>query len=202
MSSVTLTQLCEVMNNWFDTKSDGTKDRWFGKFTIKDGFIDLSDTDIKPGQYYRIIGSVFNDGVYQYLVPEVEPEPEPEVEPIDDTDDTEETEGTENPQPVTEPETPESEEEEEEDGLIDEEFEGAVWIMYVPRAVLTLLKDIQDWEEKYGPIVASPFNSESFGGYSYYKGYKNTMSTVASSWATKFSERINRFRKTRNLTRS
>ena len=197
---VTLTDLCDEMNNWFDTKSDGTKDRVFGTFTIENGSIDLSGTGIKPGQYYRIIGSVFNDGVWQYSIPEPEDSSEPSLgseetevtEVTDVTDVTDDTEDTENTN------TAESDDEEPDEGLVDEVFDGAIWIMYVPRPVISLLADIQAWEDKYGPIVETPFNSESFGGYSYYKGYKNTMSTVASRWKSKFVERINKWRKRRN----
>lgn len=178
------------MNNWFDMRSDGTTDRVYGTFTIENGAIDLSDTDIKPGQYYRIIGSVFNDGVYQYPYP---PEEEPEIVEEQDSE-----QGTGEPPLTDDTETPESDEEEEE-GLIDEVFEGAVWIMYVPRQVMALLKEIQAWDEKYGPIVETPFNSETFGGYSYYKGYKNTMSTTGSSWKSQFKHKTQKWRKLRNI---
>ena len=62
-----LEEICRELNNWFDTNpNDGTKNHYFGTFVIEDGAIDLSETDIQPNQYFRIIGSVFNDGVYQY----------------------------------------------------------------------------------------------------------------------------------------
>ena len=150
---ITLTELCDTLNNWFDTNADGEKDRLFGNFTIENGFLDLSKTDIKPGQFFRIIGSVYNDGVYEYPA----------------------------------------------ENLADETFNGAVWIMYVPYQIFALLDEINDWEDKYGPIVASPFNSESFGGYSYYKGYKNTAAHVTTSWQTKFSEKLQKWRKLRNI---
>ena len=67
-----LTELCHELKNWFDRKSDGTDDRYFGSFTIENGTIDLSGTDVQPNQYFRIVGSVFNDGVYKYE-PEVVP---------------------------------------------------------------------------------------------------------------------------------
>lgn len=59
-------EICRELNNWFDRKSDGTDDRYFGTFTISDGAIDLSETDIMPNQYFRIVGSRFNDGVHKY----------------------------------------------------------------------------------------------------------------------------------------
>lgn len=60
-------EICRELNNWFDENpNDGTKNRYFGTFIITDGTLDLSEIEIKDGQYFRIIGSTFNDGVYQY----------------------------------------------------------------------------------------------------------------------------------------
>ena len=49
------------LHNWF-VAPDGIHE---GTFTITDGSIDLSDF-LQDGQYFRICGSVFNDGVYAY----------------------------------------------------------------------------------------------------------------------------------------
>lgn len=54
-----LTELCAELKNWFDRDQP----KWFEKFTIENGSIDLP---LQEGQYFRIIGSTFNDGVYQY----------------------------------------------------------------------------------------------------------------------------------------
>lgn len=54
-----LAEVCAEIKNWFHTAII------VGDFTIADGTIDLSDL-LQPGQYFRIVGSVFNDGVYQY----------------------------------------------------------------------------------------------------------------------------------------
>lgn len=56
---MTITELCEELRNWFDQK------RITGTFEISDGHIDLSGY-LLDGQYYRIIGSVFNDGAHKY----------------------------------------------------------------------------------------------------------------------------------------
>ena len=53
-----LTELCEELNNWFEKK------QVFGSFTIEDG--GLSVDFLQDGQYFRIIDSVYNDGVWQY----------------------------------------------------------------------------------------------------------------------------------------
>lgn len=57
-----LTELCKELNNWFD------KERIFGTFTIENGAITGVSEKIQTGQYFRIVGSVFNDGVYEYPV--------------------------------------------------------------------------------------------------------------------------------------
>lgn len=55
-----LTELCQELNNWFDYG-----DRHYGTYTIENGAIEPLDF-LQNGQYYRIIGSVFNDGVHNY----------------------------------------------------------------------------------------------------------------------------------------
>ena len=56
-----LTEICAELRNYFEVP----KGRHFGKFTISGGSIAPLDF-LQEGQYFRIIGSVFNDGVYQY----------------------------------------------------------------------------------------------------------------------------------------
>lgn len=113
---MTLTDLCEELRNWFDVS------RHFGEFEIENGTIDLDF--LQEGQYFRIVGSVFNDGVYQY-------------------NDTLE--------------------------LKDEIFNGAIWAMAVPQNVLDVVDSMTAWEEKNADTLNSPYQSESFGGYSYSK---------------------------------
>lgn len=54
--------LCAFLRNWFDQR------RIFGAFEIVDGSLDLTEFGAQDGQYIRIIGSTFNDGVYSYPV--------------------------------------------------------------------------------------------------------------------------------------
>ena len=54
-----LTNLCAEIRNYFETE------KRFGTFTISDGSISPSNF-LQDGQYFRIVGSVFNDGVYRY----------------------------------------------------------------------------------------------------------------------------------------
>lgn len=53
-----MTDFCAYLHNWFDIS------RSFGTFTIKDGSLVIGG--LQKDQFFRIIGSVFNDGVYQY----------------------------------------------------------------------------------------------------------------------------------------
>lgn len=55
-----LETICRECNNWFRV-SDGIHD---GTFVIEGGSISLPF--LTSGQYYRIIGSVFNDGLHRY----------------------------------------------------------------------------------------------------------------------------------------
>lgn len=55
-----LTELCKELNNWFD------QNRIIGKFKIEDGELTGVSDMLQNGQYFRIVGSVFNDGVHVY----------------------------------------------------------------------------------------------------------------------------------------
>ena len=100
------------LNNWF------VVGRYDDTYTIEDGGITLPF--LVDGQYFRIVGSVFNDGVYQY--------------PAE---------------------------------LTDETFDGSVWAMAIPKALLSTVDEITAWTSKNGD--GGPYTSESFGGYSYSK---------------------------------
>ena len=56
-----LTEICAELRNYFEVPNG----RHFGKFTISGGSIAPLGF-LQEGQYFRIVGSVFNDGVYQY----------------------------------------------------------------------------------------------------------------------------------------
>ena len=147
-----LTELCQELRNWF------VLSKYFGTFSIENGEINVTDLvadgSLLNGQYYRIVGSVFNDGVHQYG---------------DDGD-----------------------------ALKDEVFEGAIWAMAVPPAVVDLSERISDWETKYGESVSSPYSSESFGGYSYTKagaGTGNAYSGANPTWQSTFASELNKWRK-------
>ena len=130
-----LTQICQYLRNWFDKKMDGTSyPKYSGDFTIVEGEIVL---DLAVGTYIRIIGSLFNDGVYRYG----------------------------------------------DASLTDEEFNGDVWVMSIPKPVVDAAKWAEAWVGLNGgadSAANSPFASESFGGYSYSKGASTSGGNGAS----------------------
>ena len=55
-----LSDVCRYLNNWFDAE------RIFGTFVISGGNVTGMEDKLQTGQYFRIVDSVFNDGVYKY----------------------------------------------------------------------------------------------------------------------------------------
>ena len=142
-----LTELCQELHNWF------VLEKHYGTFTITAGVLDADF--LLTNQYYRVMGSVFNDGVHKR----------------GDTHDT----------------------------LTDETFEGAVWALGIPKAVIDLAAEIAAWRAKYetsDSAAMSPFTSESFGGYSYSKsGSGLSDGSGGGGWKSAFASRLNMWRK-------
>lgn len=82
-------------------------------------------------------------------------------------------------------------------GMRDEEFEGSVWLLAVPDAVVGIAAEIREWNGKNTDIVSSPYQSESFGGYSYSKAQGGVQGneTPPAAWQTQFGARLRPFRK-------
>lgn len=155
-----LTELCNYLKNWF------VVDMIFGDFVIANNHITYADGTELPmqeGQYFRIQGSIFNDGCHCKTSPD-------------------------NPPIVTSG-----------DVLQNEEFNGTVWTMAVPQDVIDLMGEIEAWRAKYegaDSAALSPFNSESFGGYSYSKSGGNSADgATGTSWQSVFGNRLMRYRK-------
>ncbi len=138
-----LEQVLDYIHNYF------VKEEHRGKFKIVGG--ELIVNFLQTNQYFKIGGSVLNDGVFQY--------------------------------PATD--------------LQDEEFEGVIYSMAVPRSLLDLTEEIQGWVDKFGEASASPYQSESFGGYSYNKGsvVGNNGKSGMVTWQSVFGTRLNAYRK-------
>ena len=137
-----LEQVLMHLKNWFLVPG-GIHE---GTYTIEDGGIALPF--LANGQYFRICGSVFNDGLHQY--------------PASD--------------------------------LKAETFDGTVWALAVPQAVIDLAAEIEAWQKKNGDASVSPYQSESFGGYSYSKA-TDSATGGAVTWQSAFRSRLNAWRK-------
>lgn len=93
------------------------------------------------------------------------------------------------------------------DVLVDEgTFHGAIWLMCIPPAFLALVAEIESWQEQYGgagSVAMSPYQSESFGGYSYAKSSGGSASgsggSGAPTWQSQYANRLNIYRKLREL---
>lgn len=80
--------------------------------------------------------------------------------------------------------------------LASETFTGRVVAMAVPQAVLSIVSDITDWVDKNKTVLDSPYQSESFGGYSYTKASgSGSNAGGALSWQDMFRSRLNAYRK-------
>jgi hypothetical protein len=112
-----------------------------GEYTVTDREITLPF--LAAGQFFRVVGSVFCDGVYRC--------------------------GDKLP--------------------ADETFDGAIWAMAIPPTLEELAAEIEEWKQKNAEAINSPYQSESFGGYSYTKG------SDSASWQGVFAKRLNRWRK-------
>lgn len=80
------------------------------------------------------------------------------------------------------------------DYLESETFNGAIWFLSLPPSLVRLADEIADWQAKYGgdSPAMSPYQSESFDGYSYTKA---SGANAAATWQDAFGTRLNVWRK-------
>lgn len=151
-----LTELCSRIRNYFLADySNPDKYIFHGTYTVAGGQMQALPF-LVPGQYYRVIGSVFNDGVWQY-------------QPTGDAT-----------------------------AMTDETFDGTIWAMSVPPAFLALADEIKDWTVANADALNSPYQSESFGGYSYSKasgGGAGSSGSAGWSWQDQFDARLAPYRR-------
>lgn len=130
------------LKNWFLVEVNE------GTYTIENNTLVLPY--LQEGQYYRICGSVFNDGLHRYGDPDLQ----------------------------------------------NETFTGTVWALAIPKAVVELAEEIEEWQKENGKAAQSPYSSESFGGYSYTKATDSTTGDFVT-WQTAFRSQLNPLRKAR-----
>ena len=134
-SGAMIDEICASLHNYFAV------DIVPGEYTVNDGEITLPF--LAAGQFFRVVGSIFCDGVYRC--------------------------GDKLP--------------------ADETFDGAIWALAIPPAFEAVAAEIEEWKQKNAEVINSPYQSESFGGYSYTKG------SDSASWQGVFAKRLNRWRK-------
>ena len=139
-----LEEICGYLRNWFIVPDGIHRD----DYTITDGKLTLPF--LQSNQYYRILGSVFNDGIHKY----------------GDVTDT----------------------------LIDESFDGTVQALAIPTALISIAAEIAEWQNKNADVLSSPYQSESFGGYTYSRA-SDSASSNSLSWRVIFAPRLARWRK-------
>lgn len=139
------------LHNWFDRDADG---RFLhvesGELSVEGGSLVGAENWLQDGQFFRILGSVFNDGLHRH--------------PACD--------------------------------LKDESFEGCAYALAVPTEVVDLAQRIGEWEAKNGDAARGPYQSESFGGYSYsLKDGGGGSSPASGGWERAFAPELRRWRK-------
>lgn len=77
----------------------------------------------------------------------------------------------------------------------DEEFDGDVVFLAIPREVEDLAAEISEWCESNADAISGPYQSESFGGYSYTKASTSQDGGAAEPWHAQFAARLRPFRK-------
>lgn len=81
-------------------------------------------------------------------------------------------------------------------GLQPETFAGTICALAVPPAVIALAGEINQWVEKQGDSIDSPYMSESvLGVYTYTKATGGTGAGGSISWQDVFKSRLDRWRK-------
>lgn len=80
--------------------------------------------------------------------------------------------------------------------LATETFTGKVVAMAIPAAFLKVVNDIKEWQEKNKAVLDSPYQSESFGGYSYTKASGSASNGGGTlGWQDMFRSCLNAYRK-------
>lgn len=129
------------IHNWFE------QSKHYDKWDVEGGSLDVPY--LQEGQYFRVVGSVFNDGLHKYPA----------------------------------------------DNMKDETFTGEIWALAIPKAVEDIATEIEEWVAKNKKALDSPFESESFGGYSYSKGNRDNNGATLTGWQQAFNARLIPWRK-------
>lgn len=79
------------------------------------------------------------------------------------------------------------------DSLKDETFDGWITELRIPDSLISLASEIETWQAENSKAVESPYQSESFGGYSYTKASGNGGKSFG--WQDAFYSRLKVYKK-------
>lgn len=150
---ILLTEICNDLKNYFPPSSKRLDLSYIHRehFIISENSITPLDF-IKPNQYFRIVGSDMNDGVWQNNAGSLK-------------------------------------------DLIDEEFNGAIWVMAIPRDFIALCEEIRKFNAKIDEmaLIEKGYASESWGGYSY--SLSSSAPAAMIEWQKRINKNLNMYRK-------
>lgn len=172
----TIESMCAETHNWFNEQPV------IDDFTIESGSLALPF--LTAGQFFRIVGSKFNDGIYIYG-------PDGQISRTFSWEQpyTSGTSWDAVPTVVWKDEMGFT--------LADETFHGAIWPMNIPKSFIQLAEQVKAYNGSEA-AKPSPFISESFDGYSYSKGVGST-GNADNSWQFVFKSKLKRYRKAANV---
>ena len=148
MDAIILEQVLGSIHNWFTRDTLEVRG-----CTISEGALPAS-VHVPEGAWYRIQGSLLNDGMHLRG--------------------------------------------DEDEGLVDETFDGVITTHDIPRALLAVAEEISQWQAKNGDKATGPYQSESFGGYSYSLGGSSSTANgnvPVTGWQAAFAGRLRQWRK-------
>lgn len=147
MNVTMLEKVLYHLHNWF------VRERLeLGDASISDGQLPEEAAEAVPvGAYYRIQGTLLNDGLYLRG----------------------------------------------EEELRDEESDMVVSVLAIPRPLLSLVDEIDAWQQKNGAATDGPYYQEQFGDYKYtLKGFSTYGSANGiDGWRLAFRDQLTPFRK-------
>lgn len=215
--------VCKHINNYFHIRNGfnnglGNGSRQivadYGEFTIEDGIIEPVSDMYQPSQFIRIVGSLFNDGVFQiervgdgYIDIALHSEDYPQWQQPTVWPDTTYRIGdrvTHNGirwvslvdsnqwEPGTEPWAWEKVAVVEH-SLRDEIFYGAVAPLNIPRDFLSLIREIERFQNASGDPSERMYTSQSVGSWS---GSRATdRNGMIAGWQSVFAVELNKYRR-------
>lgn len=85
------------------------------------------------------------------------------------------------------------------DDLEDESVERVrVSLLAIPKPLLKIVDDIEEWDKKYSDVAKGPYFSEEFGGYRYQiRGFSSygVSGSPLTGWRLAFANELNPWRK-------